>query len=303
MNMDATISPTEEFMRSVFRTEKRKEYELFYRGHSKSANYRLKPSLFRRLGYKDNEDHLFRELLLLNPGEFSSDAATVDKLVRMQHHSLPTRLLDITSNPLMALYFTCKSNPDDSGEVIVLKFRRKSIKFFDSDTVSCISNLAKLSAAYKRQINTALSPEEFNASHPIQMLLHFIKEEKPYFQPVIKPSDMRRVICVRTKFNNSRIASQTGASLLFGLDAKLPEEGNSEVGIERIPIAAAKKKRILRELDALNINEGTVFPYIENSAKYLAAKYKTQTGIRRLKFRRSNIARAVRPDEKSPRIA
>lgn len=93
---------------------------------------------------------------------------------------------------------------------------------------------------------------------------------------MIEPKDMNRVICVRTKFNNSRIASQVGASLLFGLNAKLPEGGNAEIDIERIAVAAARKKRILRELDALNINESTVFPYIESSAKYLAAKYKTQ---------------------------
>jgi len=33
------------------------------------------------------------------------------------------------------------------------------------------------------------------------------------------------------------------------------------------------KEAILRELDLLNINESTVFPYIENSAKYVAKKY------------------------------
>ena len=34
------------------------------------------------------------------------------------------------------------------------------------------------------------------------------------------------------------------------------------------------KESILRELDLLNINESTVFPYIENSAKYVSNKYK-----------------------------
>lgn len=287
--MKITNSPTEGFMWTIFRTEKKGTVELFYRGHSKKDKYMLKPSVFRRQCYRQNEDRLFRELLLLNPAEFSGDDSTVDKLVRMQHHSLPTWLLDITSNPLMALYFACKSNRDDSGEVIVLKIKRKDIKFFDSDTVSCIANLSKLSTAYKKEINTLLSKDEFNDSHPIQMLLHFIKEEKPYFQAVIEPTDMNRVICVRTKFNNSRIASQVGASLLFGLNAKLPEEGNSEIGIERIPVPAAKKKRILRELDALNINESTVFPYIESSARYLAAKYKILSPIKRLQIRRKGV--------------
>jgi len=108
------------------------------------------------------------------------------------------------------------------------------------------------------------------------MLLHFIKEEKPYFQAGIVPKDINSVLCVRTKFNNSRIASQVGAALLFGLNARLPEYGNAQIAVERIPIAAGRKEEILRDLDVLNINKSTVFPYIDNSANYLAAKYRRQ---------------------------
>jgi len=276
--MTIGITSTEGFIKKIFDTEKNGPAELFYRGHSDKSHFKLRPRAFRFHFYKKNEDRLFRELLVLNPEDFAGDISTLDKLVRMQHHSLPTRLLDITTNPLMALYFACQGNPKKpkTGEVIVFKIKRDDIKFYDSDTVSCIANLAKLSSEYKNEIDTSLVKKAFNDSHPIQMLLHFIKEEKPYFQPIIDPKDMNSVVCVRTKFNNTRIASQAGASLLFGLDARLPEEGNDQIAVERIPIAAGEKGRILRELDALNINESTVFPYIENSAKYLAANYRRQ---------------------------
>ncbi|EPX3107315.1 hypothetical protein ACWYX1_000432 [Serratia marcescens] len=50
------------------------------------------------------------------------------------------------------------------------------------------------------------------------------------------------------------------------------EEGTTEINVARITVA--NKLSILKELDILNINESTVFPYIENSAKYVAEKYK-----------------------------
>jgi len=76
---------------------------------------------------------------------------------------------------------------------------------------------------------------------------------------------------VKGKKSNNRISSQSGAFLLFGLDAVLDEKGTPEIQVSRI--AVANKSSILRELDLININESTVFPYIENSAKYVAQKY------------------------------
>ncbi|MNG14630.1 hypothetical protein D3C84_983990 [compost metagenome] len=52
----------------------------------------------------------------------------------------------------------------------------------------------------------------------------------------------------------------------------MDEEGTSEINVMRITVS--NKPSILKELDLLNINDSTVFPYIENSAKYVAGKYK-----------------------------
>ncbi|MEZ1842142.1 FRG domain-containing protein [Pseudomonas putida] len=254
--------------------------EVFYRGHSNSKKYRLEPSIFRRdqegnFIHRDAEDRMYRELLVSNSLDFSGDIYTLDRLVRMQHYSLPTRLLDITSNPLIGLYFCCKSNLNDDGEVIVLSMESSYIKYFDSDTASCVANLSRLSKGVRDSIAfDAEGVEGFNDQRALKQLLHFIKEEKPFFEPRLEPEHLRSVLCVKGKHTNSRISFQSGAFLLFGDEAVLDEEGTSDITLHRIAIT--NKRAILKELDRLNINESTVFPYIESSAKYIAQKFAFQ---------------------------
>lgn len=44
---------------------------------------------------------------------------TVDLLARLQHHGVPTRLIDFTSDPLVALYFAVVHEPDQDGRIVV----------------------------------------------------------------------------------------------------------------------------------------------------------------------------------------
>lgn len=209
-----------------------------------------------------------------NSIDFQGDYYTLDRLVRMQHYSLPTRLLDITSNPLIALYFACKSerNSCEVGEVVVFSMGLDQIKYFDSDTASCIANLARLNKTSKDELNfSSLDVRKFNRLKPVKQLLHFIKEEKPFFEPRLDPRNLKSVVCVKGKHTNSRIAFQSGAFLLFGEDVTLGEEGNTEISVQRI--AVTNKEVVMKQLDQLNINESTVFPYIENSAAYLANRF------------------------------
>lgn len=264
-----SVSGVDEFVRWVFETPPAPDEMAFYRGHSKADDYKLVPFVLRTPQALKAEPRKHRELLMANPGDFARDGSTFERLSRMQHYGLPTRMLDTSTNPLIGLFFAARTNDDIVGEVIRITVKVDRVKYFDSDTVSCLANLAQMDEKDRLALDTSLPLKRFNKEEPVTKLVHFIRGEKPYFRNVIQPTDLSRVLCVRGRHSNERVTAQSGAFLLFGQDARLPELGNADIAIRRIRIAEGRKEPMRRQLDALAINDGTAFRDISTYAEYI----------------------------------
>lgn len=218
------------------------EYEVYYRGESK--NYETTtPSVFRG-NFLENEHKIFRELELRYPNIFDDVKSTIDKLAIMQHYGLPTRLLDFTTNPLLALYMAMDTADYERffPQLKIIFVKKDNIKYYDSDTVSIFSNFAKIdnvldinlqgyfsdngNVGYSERgdmakagfyylnwgnCNRFTKEENYDFGKLIckdngdlQYLLHEIKGEKPYFKDMIWTKHLNKNVLFIKPKHNSQ---------------------------------------------------------------------------------------------------
>ncbi|WP_077340457.1 FRG domain-containing protein [Pseudocolwellia agarivorans] len=257
------------------------ELSSYFRGHA-NKKFELQPSIYRKDEWYSNEDKIVREIIMRCPSDFSHMQTNFEKLVKMQHYDLPTRLLDITENPLVALYFSCSSLEEkgEDGEVVFFKIPQKEIKYFDSDTVSVISALAWAKNDFEINFQHKKNSIEFYKENKhANRLMHIIKQEKSYFLEKINPDHLQSVLCVKPKLDNPRVIRQEGAFLLFGIDnnkhhaQKVPSTWLGSPQQKRIIIKSKYKEDILNQLSKIGISKDKLFPEIDKVSEFIKNEY------------------------------
>lgn len=280
------IDSVNAFITEYFKIDREEGYVLFVRGE-KEEHENFLPRVYQPgFSFIEHEDSIFKEAIATFPSEMLAQKTTVEKLILMQHYSFPTRLLDITRNPLVALFFACYTEQDrdgakDDGKVYVFKVPEKEIKFCDSDTVSIIANLCKHPASFsvggiKRDCTDPKERELFNDENEIIYLVNEIREEKPYFEAQINYADLNSVVCLHPRMNNPRIIRQDGYFFVFGIDdeKRKPAKIQDEWQLRTITIPKEYKDDIMRQLDMLNINERFLFPDFQHFVYSINEKYR-----------------------------
>nr|WP_321484105.1 FRG domain-containing protein [uncultured Cohaesibacter sp.] len=253
------------------------------------------PKIFRPdLGISGQEHKIVREISALHPDDFRNDATSFERLVRMQHYGLPTRLLDVTQNPLVALWFAseeCTAEEvgldSEAGEFMDGKVQAFFVPesrdtYFDSDRVSLLANMAWLDNEHKNEIWEHINDgvNDFNQHPAVDKLFYQVSLERPSFRPgMIDPSDLELPLFVRPKLSNRRILAQFGAFVIYGREPSSGKESTQvdqkiSMNVRRYLIPAEHKENIRDELARLGVHANTLFPEIESTAKVLIKRFK-----------------------------
>lgn len=267
----------------------------FYRGQANS-NWELEPKLYREK-LLEKESVLISEFLRIAPNNFDN-LSYFDKLVKMQHYGLPTRLLDTTQNPLVALFFACYDKNENNEDGNVYVFPQLPVlnhnNGFVSLTMKYVFEYSGITLDIERFTNDVVNDNKLFSAHTrkhqsVDDVLHTLCNI-PY-------------MAVLPTLNNPRIFNQDGAFFLFGMKIKNIKKSTNPGNLNKIyydfdtlkfnndlekfwknskilRVPSKYKSLILSELSSIGITRNKMFPELEYQADFITNMIKTENNKR-----------------------
>ena len=275
--------------------DKHHDDQLYFRGEC-CDSWELRPSIMRdatedKATLRASEGEMLLDLMARHPEAFRGLNSAIEQWVLAQHHGLKTRLLDITRNPLVALFNACEkcdANGKD-GRLHIFAVPKEMIKPFNSDTISIIANFAKLRYAEQNLLLSKTGEGtdegedldlEKEREEALGRLYHFIRQEKPYFLENIDLSDLFRVFVVEPQQSFERIRTQSGAFLISVFHERFERDEilnlNAEIPVYdyyTLKVPCGSKQDIMNDLSLLNITRESLFPGLDEATKAITQRY------------------------------
>lgn len=268
-----TVDSFEEYLRIV---KEELADKVYYRGQTKSVDdgYNLTPSVGRfphlhGIGLASLED-LEREVLETFRNHLITYVAhrptnDWELLSLAQHHGLPTRFIDWTTNPLVALYFSLREKQEaDSVKVYVLNYKPKT--YFDF-----VQESRKITP--KPDAATVKNPKETDpydlddAEEQSHELAYSIKNEDA--KPIPTPFEITEHVIFTPPHVSERIKAQNGVLMAFP-DPTRPLDPSRYL---EISIKISARDEILSRLEKFGIFDRQLFPGLDGVAKWLKYKH------------------------------
>jgi hypothetical protein len=218
------------------------------------------------------EQALLRNFRKYGHSEVSGADSIWHWLALGQHRGLPTRLLDWTYSPLVALHFATE-HPDE----------------FDHDGVVWCVNFVEANKLLPKSLKQLLE-QEASDTFTVEMLHGF-----PNLRALDTLAPDPFVLFVEPPALDSRIVHQLALfSMISSAEAHLDDWLREKPALYRkVPVPAGLKREIRDKLDQANVNERVLFPGLDGLSRWLT-RYYTPAGHTR------GVRVAAARDKESP---